>query len=599
MFVMTAVQAPSGRRVRRVSLGRAAVILAVTTVVCVALGFASVYCEMAFFEALRLRRGDVGLGVGSALSRPLFPLLFPGLPAAAILVALLVAAQLVLERHRKRVASVVVAAVIAACACLVMVGLSIVGWDPDFWAFVEARPERLAGFGIFVLCALTAVGAAIAAVRAGELPAGKNLILVSVACLTGLLVADAWGGQLGASVAKGSAIKAGWFPFGVDVQPVCVRSRSSDGPADGVYLRLGTRGSQLVLLDPDGLAVKRVALDRVEQRPTTDDTDDCTDTAQLAPLDAGTAATHAWRFRPRLLFDAREPWRPLEIGGFLAERFPTPPGAHELCSRAGCDPVSDVADLRGSPGAKLDLHNGNGRAASPDLRCHVGRLLDCDRGGRTAIYYRAVRRPDGQVAIDYWWFLRFNHFPMRGPLKDSDATCGGRGVSEFNHEGDWEGITVVADPDARTPKKVMYSAHGHWFWYFTLAAEERRPRVYVACGSHANYPAACRSSCHQTRSGCRITICTQPVSGRAEAPFGGQVAWGRNSDRACREEPICLLPLPTGIAAPSAGRLAAAGNFTYWAGTWGREDNAPSSPGLQGHFLTPWRFLPTERTAFG
>jgi hypothetical protein len=467
-----------------------------------------------------------------------------------------------------------------------------VGAEPDFWIFLKGRPASLAEFGLFALCSLTAVVAVVAAVRARELPAPRTLVLVGVALVMGLFVADAWGGRLGAAVAKGSAIKAGWFPFGVDVQAICLKSRSSDGPRDGRYLRLGTQGTQLVVFD--GRAVKRAALEDVEQRPTTDDTDDCTDTGKVAPLDDRTAGRLAWRFRPRLVFDAREPWRPLEIGRLLAERFPTSPGAHRLCMSSRCRPVRDVADLRAAPGAGLDLHDGR---SGPDARCHVGVLRDCDRGARTAIYYRALRIPDGRVAIDYWWFLRFNHFPMR-ELRDDDATCGGYGVEKFDHEGDWEGVTVVADPGARTPARVMYSAHGHWFWYASLAADERRPRVYVACGSHANYPAACAAGCHQTRTGCRITICEQPVSGRAEAPFGGQVPWGRNPDAACSEPPVCLLPLPTGIEAASAGLRAAEGVFTYWAGSWGT-GGAPRSPGLQGHFTTPWRFLPTERTTFG
>ena len=56
------------------------------------------------------------------------------------------------------------------------------------------------------------------------------------------------------------------------------------------------------------------------------------------------------------------------------------------------------------------------------------------------------------------------------------------------HEADWEGITVVLDGE--TPFGVSYSAHQgrRWSAWSEQSASGTHPVVYVARGSHANYP---------------------------------------------------------------------------------------------------------------
>src|SRR4051794_22937266 len=135
----------------------------------------------------------------------------------------------------------------------------------------------------------------------------------------------------------------------------------------------------------------------------------------------------ALRFQPHLFFDGAERWRPTDVDAFLAE-----PG-HQFCTTTppGCTPFVSPTQLAGA-GTFLDLRGSRPDgldAAAPDVATcarSLSRLLDCDLAGRSVIYAH-VRDGAGRIAIDYWWFERYNAFSI-------DL-----------HEGNWEGVTVVAD----------------------------------------------------------------------------------------------------------------------------------------------------------
>lgn len=76
--------------------------------------------------------------------------------------------------------------------------------------------------------------------------------------------------------------------------------------------------------------------------------------------------------------------------------------------------------------------------------------------------------------MTYWQFYNFNDAP---------------GPGKFDHEGDWERITIQFDPQMK-PTEVRYSAHGGstkvpWA---QAPRENGRPVAYVGKGSHALSP---------------------------------------------------------------------------------------------------------------
>ena len=188
----------------------------------------------------------------------------------------------------------------------------------------------------------------------------------------------------------------------------------------------------------------------------------------------------ALRFQPHLFFDSTEPWRPLDVDAFLAE-----PG-HGACVSApggspACTPLTSIAQLT-PPVDQLDLRGvqpDGSDAAAPDVQsCAKSKpeLLECDEAVRSIIYAH-VRRRGTRTAIDYWWFLRYNDF-----LVDQ-------------HEGDWEGVTVLVDATRTHVAETHFAAHADIWRYGDRISRldgGRHVRVYVARGGHAAYPRPCR-----------------------------------------------------------------------------------------------------------
>ena len=116
--------------------------------------------------------------------------------------------------------------------------------------------------------------------------------------------------------------------------------------------------------------------------------------------------------------------------------------------------------------------------------------------------YARVLVAKGRTVVQYWLLYVFNPGPPLCAvaievLTDSLASCG----FPQQHEGDWEGIQVMFDADAdidnimngnEAPQYIWYSTHsdGELYLWDSLIVDkgDRRPNVYVALGSHANYP---------------------------------------------------------------------------------------------------------------
>jgi hypothetical protein len=323
------------------------------------------------------------------------------------------------------------------------------------------------------------------------------------------------------------------------------------------------------------------------------------DTAKLhtgQPV-GGLAEIVEW-FRPHLFFDSEEELKPVDVDWFLSQ-----PGlqgeSHEICDRErgfdNCEPLAGPADLVGQLDEYIDLR-GTARFFGENPR-------------RQRMYVH-VRRSRDRVFLGYWWFFPSNVSPYRPEINClpgftfADATC-------FDHEADWEGVTVelklgsrmvVPDPyhlPNLTPKAVIYDRHGvsvRWKWdAVDLMADPKsyatHPVVYVAKGSHASYPAACaKKQCDQRLGGDEL----------GEGRFNGRKRWRYNRRDQCypgpdadgRPRDPCLLPLPT----TRDGRLGTLWNA--FQGRWGAatcvrlaractQTEGPVSPSRQKRFTKP------------
>jgi hypothetical protein len=298
----------------------------------------------------------------------------------------------------------------------------------------------------------------------------------------------------------------------------------------------------------------------------------------------------ATQLRPRLRFDSSEPWRPVAVESFLAEDFEG--GGHGAC-KPGFDPpcpavqrIGELGRKAGSP-AYIDIHGKarNGEDfGSPSPGCQLSPpARDCNSGPAAVIYYRRTTH-EGRWYWDYWWFLRYNDY--KGKVNECRFVCG-------DHEGDWEGVTVVTTPSLEPEiVGVVYAAHKDRVLVdgSTLPSAGGHPLVWIASGTHASYPYDCDGDCGQ-------------YNGLPEDPHDGAIPWGGNREKEC-EETGCVRPLPE-IGAAADVALPAAGAWAGWGGKWGEtchkgckgalkhQESSPASPGAQTRFQCPW--VPTRR----
>jgi hypothetical protein len=282
----------------------------------------------------------------------------------------------------------------------------------------------------------------------------------------------------------------------------------------------------------------------------------------------------------------------LNIADFLDE------GTHRFCTRlpteVRCVPVKNASEFASlasnaaalGPSTYLDIGGNNVSDYHGPETCQ-GHLLDCGTAPRSAIYYHVIESND-RFYIDYWWFLRFNHFAASEPGFSCQTNLARQSGVCDEHEGDWEGITVVTPPDDdKHIAYVVYAAHKGTFRYtpgqlHLQPAGSTHPVVFIANGSHAAYPQPCLSE-----------HCSQPTGlaagGLVDLPEGnydGKAGWSRNaetckpnSDDSCLQS-LNLQPWNTWPGQWGAGCGAACGGAI--------DANSPRSPGVQARYQTPW-----------
>jgi hypothetical protein len=268
-------------------------------------------------------------------------------------------------------------------------------------------------------------------------------------------------------------------------------------------------------------------------------------------LDDGLEELLLARHAPVVILAPGERALPANVDWFLA-RARIDPEPHDGRSPAATEPearVTQASLLAGLEGAAravgrevARLRPSRGaRWGSPDRRDWV-------------VYGHVFRAPDGGVLVQYWFFYPFNDFHVL-----------------FDHEGDWEHVTVRLDAGLR-PLGAWYARHdrsapGRWFEWSQLERDGDHPVALSARGSHASYAAPDDVRWYDS-------ACPTGAPERAEA-FGCTV-W-RTWDEA------------TGgiVNTGPRDRPRPKARFVSWPGRWGvtgwfgRESGGPLGPAYQ------------------
>jgi hypothetical protein len=443
--------------------------------------------------------------------------------------------------------------------------------------------------GLFTLCAVYAAWHLLRRIEDGDWsPAGKLCVAGAVCAAVAVAPAALFGASLSFEPAK-----------------VCISERPL--PEEGALI--GEAGGRVLLADEFSREASIVSLpsDQVVKTEYGDLSSsfacpaapDSEEAAKAAGTELGGHGSEreqqlAMELRPRVRFDSGEAWRPIAVEAFLGERFED--GGHGACEKGASPPCPDLAAVgqiarRKDAPAFIDIHGEARNGAdfgSPSEGClRSPPARDCNSGPGAAIYYRRTSH-EGRWYWDYWWFFRYNDYT--GRINRCVVVCG-------DHEGDWEGITVITT--ASTEPEILgaiYAAHKDRILVeaSTLPTAGGHPLVWVARGTHASYPFDCDRGCKQyaTIGGARLP----------EDPHDGAAPWGGNRDTEC-EHNGCVRPLPE-AGSPAEGALPLAGGWAGWPGKWGatchddcpgprHREGSPSSPGGQIRFQCPW--VPTVK----
>jgi hypothetical protein len=192
--------------------------------------------------------------------------------------------------------------------------------------------------------------------------------------------------------------------------------------------------------------------------------------AGAAPAPAPSPATLLARYAPVVVLHPQEKLVPVPVDGFLADS--------DLEQKAPDGTWAVVARVLPTSGGPWRL-NQRLCAANDGITA-----LDCyataeAAHGAAPTTYGAFFRQGKRIALQYWLFYPFNPYSPAVPQTPEYAQV---------HEGDWELVTVILDR-AGTPLFAGYSRHcsGARRVWQKVEKRGRRPVVYVALGSHANY----------------------------------------------------------------------------------------------------------------
>lgn len=256
--------------------------------------------------------------------------------------------------------------------------------------------------------------------------------------------------------------------------------------------------TRLACIDPTGTASVNLGAASATVDVAANETVTCTFTHRaLGPRPGAASIALARMYAPIFRQSSSEPYLPLRIEDYL--------GAATV--RSGSPPRGSVQDEHptaftlplAAAKSYLDVRGGEpfyGAAAYPQIE----RRLEA-ASPRPMVYWHLRREPNGdRAAIEYWLLYLYNAFYDR-------------------HEADWEGVTVVLQNG--TPTGISYSQHQarRWIAWSAQTRLATHPVVYVARGSHANYP---RSGRHDVQVCWRLRVrACAPSTKRDDADGAG------------------------------------------------------------------------------
>jgi hypothetical protein len=229
----------------------------------------------------------------------------------------------------------------------------------------------------------------------------------------------------------------------------------------------------LACRDPDGNTQTSIATASATVGLEDGETVTCTFTHRaLGPRSAAAALALARLYAPVLRLTSGETYQPLRIEDYLSTtslHSGSPPRGPLLQTHPT---VFSLPTAAGRSYLDVGGAEPNSRAfAYPQIEQKLRSVHP-----RPTLYWRIARQPAaGQIAIEYWILYLYNDFYDK-------------------HEADWEGVTVFLHDT--TPLGVSYSAHQgrRWSVWSAQSTSGTHPIVYVARGSHADYPQSGRYS---------------------------------------------------------------------------------------------------------
>jgi hypothetical protein len=227
------------------------------------------------------------------------------------------------------------------------------------------------------------------------------------------------------------------------------------------------------------------------------------------------------RFAPVVLLHPTEEALPASTGWLLARS--------DLEPATGPRPRVLAASVLGLVGWPKPVEDPAARL-HPLPGTHAG---SADRSEWT-VYGHAFPAEGGGVLLQYWFFYAFN-----------DA------YGLFDHEGDWEHVTVKLGPSL-APEGAWYARHhdshpGPWFAWSALSREGEHPVVLSGRGTHASFASVEDVPAYERTCGT-----TWPAAAQA----GGCAVW-----RTWEES--------TGGVVNVGERAAPRVPFIAWPGRWG------------------------------
>ncbi len=177
------------------------------------------------------------------------------------------------------------------------------------------------------------------------------------------------------------------------------------------------------------------------------------------------------RFAPVVILAPGESALPANVDWYLARAVLDPVPAPKLAFTRGLG--INQAALLGDWFAILRKERREPATLRPGVAARPGSSDPRD----WVVYGHVYSAQNGDWLLQYWFFYPFND-----------------GHFFFDHEGDWEHITVRLD-DAYHPLGAFYARHGDcapgpWFDWARLTREGEHPVVLSARGTHASYPSA-------------------------------------------------------------------------------------------------------------